>query len=195
MLRTQLYADPDNLFVHDAILASCRLHAEKTAVVDAPCGRRISYAEYGEMVLALAHGLVAAGVKPGEVVGIFLTNSWEFCVAYHASTLAGAIPTLLNPSYREREVRCQLANSGAVLLITDRCNIDGVDLAGLPNLRRVYCTREQRSGAEVFSDLLKRVSAALPLPGVSSQKTLALSYTLLKSTSWGKSKPISSRVI
>ena len=173
MLRTQLYADPDNVFVHDAILASCLLHGEKTAAVDASCGRRISYAEYGEMVLALAHGLVAAGVKPGEVVGIFLTNSWEFCVAYHASTLAGAIPTLLNPSYREREVRCQLANSGAVLLITDRCNIDGVDLAGLPNLRRVYCTREQRSGAEVFSDLLKRVSAALPLPGVSSQKTLA----------------------
>src|SRR3984957_5846341 len=173
MLRTQLYADPDNVFVHDAILASCLLHGEKTAAVDASCGRRISYAEYGEMVLALAHGLVAAGVKPGEVVAIFLTNSWEFCVAYHASTLAGAIPTLLNPSYREREVRCQLANSGAVLLITDRCNIDGVDLAGLPNLRRVYCTREQRSGAEVFSDLLKRVSAALPLPGVSSQKTLA----------------------
>ena len=174
MLRTQLYADPDNLFVHDAILASCRLHAEKTAVVDASCGRRISYAEYGEMVQALARGLVAAGVKPGEVVAIFLANSWEFCVAYHASTLAGAIPTLLNPTYREREVRCQLANSGAVLLITDRCNIDGVDLAGLPNLRRTYCTREQGSGAEVFSDLLKRASATLPLPGVSSQKTLAV---------------------
>jgi len=173
MLRTQLYADPDNVFVHDAILASCRLHGEKTAVVDASCGRRIGYAEYGEMVQELARGLVAAGVKPGEVVGIFLANSWEFCVAYHASTLAGAIPTLLNPSYREREVRCQLANSGAVLLITERSAIDGVDLAGLPDLRSIYCTREQGSGAEGFSDLLKRVSAVLPLPGVSSQKTLA----------------------
>ncbi len=173
MLRTQLYADPDNVFVHDAILASCRLHGEKTAVVDASCGRRIGYAEYGEMLQELARGLVAAGVKPGEVVGIFLANSWEFCVAYHASTLAGAIPTLLNPSYREREVRCQLANSGAVLLITERSAIDGVDLAGLPDLRSIYCTRERGSGAEGFSDLLKRVSAVLPLPGVSSQKTLA----------------------
>ena len=173
MLRTQLYADPDNVFVHDAILASCRLHGEKTAVVDASCGRRIGYAEYGEMLQELARGLVAAGVKPGEVVGIFLANSWEFCVAYHASTLAGAIPTLLNPSYREREVRCQLANSGAVLLITERSAIDAVDLAGLPDLRSIYCTREQGSGAEGFSDLLKRVSAVLPLPGVSSQKTLA----------------------
>jgi acyl-CoA synthetase (AMP-forming)/AMP-acid ligase II len=173
MLRSQLYADPDNVFLHDAILASCQRHGEKTALVDASCGRRLSYAEYGEMVEALARGLVAAGLKPGEVVAIFLCNSWEFCAAYHAATLAGAIPTLLNPTYREREVRHQLGNSEAVLLITDGTNIDGINLAGLPNLRRVHCTREQGSGAGNFSDLLKPVGAMLPLPGVSSQKTLA----------------------
>ena len=118
MLRTQLYADPHNVFVHDAVLASCRTHPEKTALVDTSCGRRLSYAEYGETVEALARGLVAAGLKPGEVVAIFLCNSWEFCAAYHAATLAGGIPTLLNPTYREREVRHQLGNSGAALLIT-----------------------------------------------------------------------------
>ncbi|MFZ0420058.1 MAG: AMP-binding protein, partial [Candidatus Sulfotelmatobacter sp.] len=140
MKRTELYADPSNVFVHDAILASCRTHAQKTALVDTSCGRRMTYAEYGETVEGLARGLVAAGVKPGEVVAIFLANSWEFCAAYHAATLAGAIPTLLNPTYREREVRHQLGNSGAVLLITDGTNLDGMNLAGLPNLRRVFCT-------------------------------------------------------
>ncbi len=159
MLRTKLYADPHNVFVHDAVLASCRKHAEKTALVDTSCGRRVSFAEYGETVEALARGLVAAGLKPGEVVAIFLCNSWEFCAAYHAATLAGGIPTLLNPTYREREVRHQLGNSGAALLITDGPNIAGINLAGLPNLRRVFCTREQGSGSEPFSDLLKPVSA------------------------------------
>ncbi len=173
MLRTELYADPTNVFVHDAILASCRRHAEKTALVDTSCGRRLTYAEYGETVEALARGLVAAQVKPGEVVGIFLANSWEFCAAYHATTLAGAIPTLLNPTYREREVRYQLGNSGAVLLITDRANIDGVNLAGLPNLRRVFCAREQGSGSEPFSDLLKPVGVGLPRPERGSQDSLA----------------------
>jgi long-chain acyl-CoA synthetase len=178
MLRTEVYADPDNVFVHDAILASCRKHAHKTALVDTSCGRRISYAEYGETVEALARGMVAAGVKPGEVVAIFLANSWEFCASYHAATLAGAIPTLLNPTYREREVRHQLGNSGAVLLITDRAYIDGINLAGLPNLRRVFCTREQGSGAESFFDLFKPVSATLPLPGDGSEITLgALPYS------------------
>jgi len=33
--------------------------------------------------------------------------------------LAGAIPTLLNPTYREREVRFSWGHSGAVVLITD----------------------------------------------------------------------------
>ncbi len=173
MLRIQLYADPKNIFVHDAVLASCHKHAGKTALVDVSCGRRLTYAEYGETVEAVARGLVAAGVKPGEVVAIFLCNSWEFCVAYHAATLAGAIPTLLNPTYREREVRYQLGNSGAVMLITDGPNISGINLAGLPNLRRVFCTREQGSGSEPFSDLLKPVSATLPKPDQPSDETLA----------------------
>ena len=147
MLRTELYADPTNVFVHDAILASCRAHPGKTALVDTSCGRRVSYGEYGETAEALARGLVAAGLRPGEVVAIFLCNCWEFCVAYHAATLAGGIPTLLNPSYREREVRYQLGNSGAAFLITDGTNISGINLAGLPSLRRVYTTREQGSGS------------------------------------------------
>src|ERR1700733_6691970 len=178
MLRTELYADPTNIFVHDAILESCKNHAAKTAIVDSSCGRRLTYAEYGETVEALAHGLVAAGVSPGEVVAVFLPNSWEFCTAYHAATLAGAIPTLLNPSYREREVRYQLENSGAVILISDACNLEDIDLAGLPALRRVYTTRHGLPGTEPFARLLQHGiatlrSGSLPKPPQSSEQTLA----------------------
>jgi acyl-CoA synthetase (AMP-forming)/AMP-acid ligase II len=173
MLRTQLYADPNDVFVHDAVLASCRRHREKTALVDTSCGRRITFAEYGETVEALARGLVAAGLKPGEVIAIFLANSWEFCTAFHAAMLAGGIPTLLNPTYRDREVRHQLGNSGAVLLITDGTNLEGIDLAGLPNLRRVFFTRQQGSGGEPFSNLLKPVTAAPAGPEQGSEQTLA----------------------
>src|SRR5580700_2966106 len=178
MLRTQLYADPGNVFVHDSVLASCRKHPQKTALVDTSSGLRLSYAEYGEIVEALARGLVGAGLKPGEVVAIFLCNCWEFCAAYHAATLAGGIPTLLNPTYRERELRYQMGNSGAVFLITDGSNLEGISLAGLPNLRRVFCTRQQGSGGEPFSSLLKPVSAALPQPEAASHETLgALPYS------------------
>ncbi len=173
MLRTQLYADPHNLFLHDLILQSCQTHAGRPAIVDPSTNRRLAYAEYGELVERLARGLVAAGVQPGQVVAIFLPNSWEFCISYHAITLAGAIPTLLNPTYRDREVRYQLENSGAVLLISDGAILEGINLGGLPNLGRVFYTRQPASGAEPFSNLLNPSTAALPLPFADSQATLA----------------------
>ncbi len=178
MQRTQLYADPHNVFLHDLVLNSCRLHPQKTALVDASCDRRLTYSEYGELVESAARGLISAGVEPGNVVAIFLANSWEFCVAFHATQLAGAIPTLLNPTYREREVRSQLENSGAVLLITDGSNLDGIHLAGLPNLRRIYATRQPADGAEPFSSLLKSTSAKFSQPTQPSQQIIgALPYS------------------
>ena len=163
MLRTRLHADPHDKFLHNVILDSCRRFGPKTAVVDTSCNRRFSYAEYGELVETLARGVVASSVRPGETVAIYLPNSWEFCAAYHATTMAGGIPTLLNPSYREREVRYQLENSGAAVLITDGQNVQGINLAGLPNLRRVFTTRHQ----------VHAVKTSLPAPDRSSQETLA----------------------
>ncbi len=178
MLRTQLYADPHNIFLHNLVLDSCRRNAPKTALVDVSCGRRLTYAEYGETVESLARGLISTGLKPGEVVAIFLANSWEFCTAFHAIELAGAIPTLLNPTFREREVRYQLENSGAVLLITDGTHIDGIDLGRLPNLRRVYTTRHpapsSEPSSEPFANLLKPATAIYPQPDQSSEQTLAI---------------------
>src|SRR5579871_1136111 len=173
MLRTQLYADPHNLFLHDLVLASCKRNPQKTAIVDASCGLRLTYAEYGELVESAARGIIGAGVQPGNVIAIFLPNSWEFCVTFHAAQLAGAIPTLLNPTYREREVRYQLENSGAAILITDRQNIEGINLAELPDLRHIYTTRQEASGAEPFANLLHAGPASIPKPHRSSNQTLA----------------------
>src|SRR5215831_13405841 len=131
MLRTQLFADPTGRFLHDVILDSCRRTPEKIALVDASSDRRFTYAEYGAAVEALARGFVAAGLCPGDILAIFLPNSWEFAVAYHAATLAGAAPTLLNPSYREREVRYQLESSGATFLLTDAPFIKEVNLSNI----------------------------------------------------------------
>jgi long-chain acyl-CoA synthetase len=173
MLRTDLYANPQDRFVHDVVLEACRRTPQKTALIDASCDRRISYAEYGELLESLARGLVAAGLLPGEVIAIYLPNAWEFCIAYHAATLAGGIPTLLNPTYREREVHYQLENSGAVMLISDGACLEGISLAGLPALRRVYTTRQPAPGTEPFANLLRPVTATLPEADQPSDQTLA----------------------
>jgi acyl-CoA synthetase (AMP-forming)/AMP-acid ligase II len=171
--RTELYANPHNIYLHNLILDSCRRWPDKIALVDASCGRRVSYAEYGETVERVAYGLMASGIRPGDIIAIFLCNSWEFCTAFHAAEMVGAIPTLLNPSYREREVRYQLENSGAVLLITDGPNIAGINLAGLPNLRGVYTTRQFAPGTEPFANLLKSHPGRTPEPQQPPEQALA----------------------
>jgi long-chain acyl-CoA synthetase len=173
MLRTHLYADPTGRFVHDVVLESCQRNNSKTALIDTSCNRRFTFAEYGTLVESLARGLISAGLVPGEVLAIFLPNSWEFAITYHAATLAGAIPTLLNPSYREREIRYQLENSGAAFLITDAPLLENVNLTGLPCLRRVFTTRHPRAGCEDFASLQRPASAKFPDARQNSQQTIA----------------------
>jgi acyl-CoA synthetase (AMP-forming)/AMP-acid ligase II len=175
--RSQLYSDPEGKFLHDVVLDACRLHGDKLAMVDTSCTpyRRISYAEYGDLVERVARGLVAAGIRPGEMIGIYLVNCWEFGVAFHAATLAGAIPTTMNPTYREREVHYQMKASEAVALISDGALLNGIDLGGLPNLRKVYTARNScGSRTEAFSDLYSYAgSAVIPKPGDDSRTVLA----------------------
>lgn len=179
-LRTQLYADPAGVFVHDAVLAACRKYGEKTAIIDTSTSpaTRLSFAAYGERVETVARGLVSAGVQPNDRIAIFLPNCWEFAAAYHGATLAGAVPSPLNPSYREREVRYQLENSGARMLISDGTLIKDFDLSGLPDLQRVYVTRMAAAGAQMFAEIMKGGRSPLPAADLpSAEKVAALPYS------------------
>ncbi|MGH9523903.1 MAG: class I adenylate-forming enzyme family protein, partial [Terriglobales bacterium] len=152
-------------------LKACARFGEKIAIIDGET--RLSYARYGQIVEDLARGFIGAGITPGDRIAIFLPNSWEFAAAYHAATLADAIPTPVNTSYKEREVRYQLENSGARLLITDGALIATMNLSGLPALQRVYSTRTAAPGTHLFADLLRGSSSPLPQPAQPSEVTLA----------------------
>jgi long-chain acyl-CoA synthetase len=168
--RTLLYDDADGKFIHDVVLASCRGRGEKTAIIDTSCtpARRITFAEYGELVEQAGRGLVANGIKPGERIGIFLPNSWEFGVAFHAAMMAGAVPTTMNPTYREREVRYQLETCDAVALVTDGAVLGCISLAGLPELRNVFTTRQHCDGSQPFASLLQPRSRSTAEAGYAS---------------------------
>jgi long-chain acyl-CoA synthetase len=175
-LRTELFADPEGKFVHAAVLESCRQHHGKIAIIDTSCSpaRRLTYGAYAELVERVARNLTGSGVRPGEVIGIYLPNCWEFAVSFHAVTLAGAIPTTLNPTYREREVRYQLENSGAIALVTDGALLPGIDLKGLPALRQVYTVRKPGpGGTQPFDLLFKGTTTQLPEPEQDSRLALA----------------------
>ncbi|MBX5464498.1 MAG: long-chain fatty acid--CoA ligase [Clostridia bacterium] len=80
-------------------------------------GRSIRYRQLGERVRRLAAALAARGVTRGERVAVMLPNTPQLVVAYFAALRLGAVVTLVNPLYTAREVRHQLADSGARWLV------------------------------------------------------------------------------
>jgi acyl-CoA synthetase (AMP-forming)/AMP-acid ligase II len=176
-MRRALYRDPAGLSLHQVVLASCASHARREAVVDVSDGRRLTYEDLGTLIERAAAGLVAAGLRSGDVVGIFLPNCWEYVVLVQAINLAGGIPTLLNPSYKEREVRYQLRDSGATFLATDGTLASGIDLSGLA-LKKIFYTRTPLSGSAPMNTLLgPSGSSRLPASGDPATTLAALPYS------------------
>ncbi len=97
-------------------------HAERLrdepALVDGPSGRTLTYGEFAGAVKGLAGGLAARGFGKGDVLAIMSPNVPEYAVAFHGTAWAGGTVTTVNPTYTAREVRHQLEDSGATLLVT-----------------------------------------------------------------------------
>src|SRR6266496_3655147 len=98
---------------------------------------------YADPAGVFVHGAILAACRQyGEKIA-FVDGDRRISYAQY-----GAMPTPLNPSYKEREVRYQLENSGAKFLISDGPLVAGMNLGGLPSLQRVYTTRAGATGSQ-----------------------------------------------
>jgi len=117
---------------------------DRDAVVDVPAGRRWTYAQLDADTDTLARGLVAAGLKAGDRVGIWAPNCAEWVLLQYATAKAGIILVNINPAYRSHELNYALRQSGVRLLVSAesfktsnyRAMIEEVS-GGLPALERV----------------------------------------------------------
>ncbi|QMU77588.1 AMP-binding protein [Streptacidiphilus sp. PB12-B1b] len=87
-------------------------HGGREALVDAASGRRWSYRELADEVDAVALGLLALGVEPGDRVGIWSPNCPEWTFLQYATARIGAILVTINPGYRAHELEFVLRQSG-----------------------------------------------------------------------------------
>jgi fatty-acyl-CoA synthase len=117
---------------------------DRDAVVDVPAGRRWTYAQLDADTDTLARGLIAAGIKAGDRVGIWAPNRAEWVLLQYATAKAGIILVNINPAYRSHELNYALRQSGVRLLVSAesfktsnyRAMIEEVSV-GLPALERV----------------------------------------------------------
>src|SRR5919197_2692549 len=81
---------------------------------------RLKYAELDARVNALARGLLGAGLRKGDRVGIWAPNCAEWVVVQFATAKAGIILVNVNPAYRTTELEYALRRSGCRMLIAAR---------------------------------------------------------------------------
>jgi len=69
---------------------------------------RWTYRQLQAEVNKLASGLLALGIEPGERVGIWGANSYEWIMVQYATAKIGAIMVCINPAYRSYELEYAL---------------------------------------------------------------------------------------
>ena len=83
-------------------------YPEQPALVVRHQAIRWNYAQYQQRIDALAMGLLAIGVDPGDRVGIWSPNRVEWCLTQFATAKIGAIMVCINPAYRLYELEYAL---------------------------------------------------------------------------------------
>ncbi|MEU3015325.1 AMP-binding protein [Nocardia asteroides] len=92
-------------------------HPDRDALIDRPTGRRWTYREVGAAVDAVATGLAACGIEPGDRVGIWAPNCAEWYLVQYATAKIGAILVNINPAYRTSELAYVLGQAGVRMVI------------------------------------------------------------------------------
>ncbi|EGD54671.1 AMP-binding protein [Gordonia neofelifaecis] len=99
------------------LAATAAKYPDSDALIDAAVDRTWTYAEFRRDVVALAAGLLRHGVAPGDRVGLWAPNRFEWVLTQFAAAEIGAILVVINPSYRRHELAYALKQSGTSLVL------------------------------------------------------------------------------
>ncbi|MBO0709688.1 MAG: AMP-binding protein [Acetobacteraceae bacterium] len=93
-------------------------HGERLALIARHQGERWTWRELAQEADRFAAGLLAAGLCPGDRIGIWSPNNAEWIVTQFAAAKAGLILVNINPAYRLSELEYVLNKVGCRALIT-----------------------------------------------------------------------------
>jgi long-chain acyl-CoA synthetase len=140
---------------------------DKTAVVF--YGRKMSYKEIREQVDRFATALHDMGIKKGDTIALLLLNSPQFMIAYFGALKAGAKLTAISPVYVGSEIKYQLEDAGARMIVCLDILYNNVEKSGV-KLDAVILTSisEYLPGMKKFlgSSVLRAVYQKMAAPPV-----------------------------
>src|SRR5215467_7359945 len=104
-------------------------------------GKQICYRELDHVSNRFAHALRRLGTKAGDRVAIVLPNIPQCVIAFYGALKAGAIVVLGNPLLPEQELRRQLRDAGAQVLLTlESCRAMAARVCPAMSIRQVIFT-------------------------------------------------------
>jgi acyl-CoA synthetase (AMP-forming)/AMP-acid ligase II len=118
---------------------------------------RLSFAELAERGLDATRAFCAAGLRPGDRVGIWAPNTAEWVLAALGVLSAGGVIVTLNTRFKSGEAAYVLRKSGARMLFTvgeflGTNYVEALQREDLPDIERVVVLRGECPGAESWED-------------------------------------------
>jgi acyl-CoA synthetase (AMP-forming)/AMP-acid ligase II len=151
--------NPENAPTIPALIAAAaETYGDAPAVEDGDI--RLSFRDLHAAGLRAARAFIAAGIEPGDRVGIWAPNVSEWMLAAIGLQSAGAVLVTLNTRFKGAEAAYVLRKSRAKLLFTMGGEFLGTDyvklLAGedLPDLARTVTFRGEAAGAQTWEQFL-----------------------------------------
>lgn len=166
-------------------------------------GKKITYRKLKELTDRFAAALSALGVAKGDTVAMYLLNCPQYAIAYFGALKAGAKVTPISPVYTSMEVKHQIQDSEAKVVVCEEILYDNVERTGatlnhviltdiadyLPPLKKLFGKNAlskaysgmaaptpehvEKAGLLRFKDLLKKYPAAPPRVDIHPKEDLA----------------------
>lgn len=155
--------------IMDALDATMRRHADRTALVDG--ARRLSFGQLDRHVACLAAQLRDLGLAAGDRVALVIPNRAEFAIALLAAWRLGAVPVPINTREAAPETAYILDDCKVTGLIFDPAFPDAIPAPGAtPSLA-------WRLSVDAFQDTAPAPVSVSPQAGIDEDDLACILYT------------------
>lgn len=159
---------------------------DKTAIIFND--RCISYAHLYGMVNRAADGLLKMGLKPGDVLSLFMLSLPELIIGYLGTVRAGLTVNVVNAMLREQEVEYILKDCETRAVIVDDTRLSIIESVrpGLKSLEQIVVHGDPgQGGYPTFESILDIGNAGFKPEGTRGSDLCHLMYTS-GTTGWPK---------
>jgi acetyl-CoA synthetase len=166
--------------------ACCDRHADGSGrlalvyVDEDGTAKRTSFDALRSFCSRFANVLKADGLKRGDRVAVFLSQSLELPIAHLAAFRSGLVSVPLFTLFGEDALEFRLANSGAKAVVTDESGWEKLSKIRdrLPYLQDIYVTSEAvHAGAKSFWSSIETASEQFPTADTSADDPAIIIYT------------------